>query len=126
MNLLHINNFAEPLGGAEIYMYQLMEELGSRGHRVGLFAGSEHQAESTPLRRVVQRPPFKTANLMDDSALLEAFAEFTTAFQPDLIHVHNCSHLPPSLVYAIGRLGVPAMMTVHDGSPVCALSLIHI
>ncbi len=122
MNLLHINNFAEPLGGAEIYMYQLMEELGRRGHRAGLFAGSENKEESTPVRRVVKRPAFQTANLIDDEALLEAFAKFTTDFQPDLIHVHNCSHLPPSLVYAIGRLGIPAMMTVHDGSPVCTNS----
>ena len=120
MRVLQVSNFAEPLGGAEVHMHQVIEALGARGHRVALFAGSEQTEEHTELRRVVKRPAWSPADLIHDPKLLTAFESFLEEFKPELIHLHNASHLPISLITTLGSHAAPVLMTVHDASVVCA------
>ncbi len=122
MRILQVSNFAEQLGGAEVHMHQLMEALEGLGNEVALFAGSEQTDEKTPRRRVVKRPIWSPPDLISDAPIEQAFEEFLEEFRPDLIHLHNASHLPPAMIQRMGRNRAPVLMTVHDASVVCANS----
>ncbi len=46
--------------------------------------------------------------------------EFVAAVKPDIAHLHNVAyHLTPSVVAALARAGVPAVMTLHDYNLFC-------
>ncbi|MHC4895239.1 MAG: hypothetical protein ACYTFV_18255, partial [Planctomycetota bacterium] len=51
MRILHVNAFAGEVGGAEVYLHAVMDELRSRGHEIAFFAGAtfrEFAAEFKP------------------------------------------------------------------------------
>ena len=43
MRILLLSAYADPVGGAEIYMHALRDELARRGHTVGLFGTSSER-----------------------------------------------------------------------------------
>lgn len=46
--------------------------------------------------------------------------EFVAEVKPDVAHLHNVAyHLTPSVVAALARAGVPAVMTLHDYNLLC-------
>jgi hypothetical protein len=46
--------------------------------------------------------------------------EFVAEVEPDVAHLHNVAyHLTPSVVAALARAGVPAVMTLHDYNLLC-------
>lgn len=119
MRILEVNTFAAPVGGAEIYMHTLVDELASRGHEVGLFAGSPDEDVDEPTRRIVQRPDWAGRTLVHDPALIDAFERFAAAFRPDVIHCHNLHSFPVSFLAAAHRTGAPLMLTAHDFGLLC-------
>jgi glycosyltransferase involved in cell wall biosynthesis len=46
--------------------------------------------------------------------------EVVEEFRPDVVHLHNVYHqLSPSVLRPLGRMGVPAVMTLHDYKLAC-------
>lgn len=126
MRVLHVNTFAEPIGGAELYVHHLSARLRDAGHTVGLFAASSKEPSSTPETRVIKRPDWDGATLLRDDALESALIEHCTRFRPELIHVHNLHTFPVMLIARLAELGVPIVQTIHDAGLFCANSwLVH-
>jgi glycosyltransferase involved in cell wall biosynthesis len=119
MRILEVNTFASPVGGAEIYMHTLVDELRRRGHAVGVFAGSPDEDVDEGERRIVKRPDWSGRDLVHDAALVEAFERFARAFAPDLVHCHNLHSFPVSFLSAARRLRVPLVLTAHDFGLLC-------
>ncbi len=119
MRVLHVTNYWERVGGAEIHMHSLAEELLKRGHVCGFFAGSSETELDTPDARVVKRPYFPHANILRDTPLCREFLRFARAFRPDLIHVHKLVAFPAEIVLALRACRVPLLKSIYDSSLFC-------
>lgn len=126
MRILHINMFAERVGGAEVYMNDLVDAERLAGHTVGIFAAHSSQSAASPTLRVVTRPDWDAAGLVGDPPFEQAFLDFAREFRADVFHVHNLNHFPARIAARIGELGVPTVQTIHDAGLFCANSwLVH-
>jgi len=119
VRILQFNNYADPVGGAEVYALALTRELGRRGHEVGLFGTSPDREVDEPHLRVVRRPRYDAAVLAEEPAVRAALLRFAGAVRPELVHVHNVYSLGLDTLVALGTLGVPIVQTVHDFSLLC-------
>jgi glycosyltransferase involved in cell wall biosynthesis len=119
VRILHFNNYADRIGGAEVYAHALVEGLRARGHTVGLFGGSPEREVDTAELRVVRRPLYDAARLVKDAALLNALREFIERFRPEVVHAHNVFSIALEVVDHLGRCGVPLVQTVHDYQLLC-------
>jgi glycosyltransferase involved in cell wall biosynthesis len=119
VRILHFSNYADRVGGAEIYAHGLVEGLRARGHTVGLFGGSPEREVDGEELRVVRRPVYDAARLVKDAALLNALKEFIERFQPEVVHAHNVFSVALEVVDSLGRCGVPLLQTVHDYQLLC-------
>jgi glycosyltransferase involved in cell wall biosynthesis len=119
MRILQVNCFYEKVGGAEVYMHLLADELRSRGHEVAIFAGSSERPLDEPLVRTVKREEYTPSALVRDPEVQDAFTSFARAFRPDLIHVHNMFAFPTDFVDSLSSLGVPVVQSVHDFNQLC-------
>ncbi|HEX6884458.1 MAG TPA: glycosyltransferase [Planctomycetota bacterium] len=119
MRILQFNNYADPVGGAEVYALALTRELRQRGHEVVFFGTSPDREASEEHLRVVQRPRYDTARLTRDPSVRQALEETLRRFRPELIHVHNVSAMGIDVLEGLGQSGVPVLQTVHDFSLLC-------
>jgi len=119
MRILHINKFAERVGGVEVFLHDLMAWQRARGLSVALFAETRGESREEDELCLVQRLEWEPARLMRDRDLEQALARFARRFRPDVVHVHNLHGFPPSLVAELAELGVPIIHQVHDASPFC-------
>jgi len=120
LRILHVNLFAERVGGAEVYMNDLVDSERWAGHTVGIFAAHSSQTAASPILRVVQRADWDPAGLVGDPPFEQAFLEFAREFRADILHVHNLNHFPARLVARIAELGVPTVQTIHDAGLFCS------
>jgi len=119
VRILHFCNYADRIGGAEIYAQALVEALRARGHTVGLFGGSPEREVDSEELRVVKRPLYDAARLVRDAALFNALTEFIERFRPEVVHAHNVFSVALEVVDHLGRCGVPLVQTVHDYQLLC-------
>jgi glycosyltransferase involved in cell wall biosynthesis len=119
VRILQINNYADPIGGAEVYALALTRELARRGHRVAFFGTSpEREAEEETLR-IVRRPRYDATVLYRDPLVCEALRAFAERFRPELVHVHNVFSLGLDVLALLGSFDAPIVQTVHDFSLLC-------
>jgi glycosyltransferase involved in cell wall biosynthesis len=119
MRILQMSAYADPIGGAEIYMHGLADELERRGHEVGRFGTSPEREADEERIRIVRRPSFDPTRLVRDDEVLEALGGFVDRLAPDIIHVHNLYSLPLDVDRFLAGGGRPVVQTVHDLSTVC-------
>ncbi|MSR62869.1 MAG: glycosyltransferase family 1 protein [Planctomycetes bacterium] len=119
MRILQFNNYADPIGGAEVYALALTRELAARGHEVGFFGTAPEREVDEPNLRVVRRPRYDAAVLFRDALVRQALQDYVARFRPELIHVHNVFSLGIDVLEALGACGVPLLQTVHDFSLLC-------
>jgi len=119
LRILHLNCYADPVGGAEVYAVALTRELTRRGHVVGFFGTSATREVDEEHLRVVRRPAYDPRLLWSEPAVSQALASFAARLRPELIHVHNVFSLGLDVMEALGQLGVPTVQTVHDSNRVC-------
>lgn len=119
MRILHFCNYADQVGGAEVYAHSLVKALRTRGHEVGLFGASPKSEINEPELRVIQRPSYAQDRLVLDPGAHAAFDEYLVRFRPDVIHAHNLFSVGLELVERLGTCGVPLIHTVHDFQLIC-------
>lgn len=119
MRILHFCNYADRIGGAEVYAHALIEALRARGHAVALFGASSEREVDTGDLRVIQRPHYDPMRLVQDGPALNAFREYMQHFRPELVHAHNLFSVALEVVDHLGRCGVPLVQTVHDYQLLC-------
>jgi len=119
VRILHFSNYADRIGGAEVYAHGLVEALRARGHTVALFGGSPEREVDSEELRVVKRPLYDAGRLVKDAALLNALTEFIERFRPEVVHAHNLFSIALEVVDHLGRCGVPLVQTVHDYQLLC-------
>ena len=119
MRILQFCNYADRIGGAEVYAHALVEALRARGHAVALFGGSPEREVDTTDLRVIQRPQYDPLRLVRDTPALNALKELVERFRPAIVHVHNLFSVALEVVDHLGRCGVPLVQTVHDYQLLC-------
>jgi glycosyltransferase involved in cell wall biosynthesis len=133
MKILHaVHNYPpEFRGGIERVVEALSAAQAAGGHDVTVLSGSETAADDAtarherhqgiPVVRVVRGrglhdaiDPFRA----DVARLIE---EALVSVRPDVIHVHHWFNLGTDLVRRAARLGIPAVVTLHDFYTTCGL-----
>lgn len=127
MDVLHvIHQFPpESRGGSESYAFDLAQRQRARGLRVEVLSGSQHAAESVTVTEgeveglVVHRLQrndlfFDHHVKMWHPEVERRFEQFLRDRQPKLVHVHHWVRLTCNLVEICERVGVPAVVTLHD------------
>lgn len=119
MRILQFNNYADPVGGAEVYALALARELGQRGHDVAFFGTHPDQERDEERLRIVRRPRYDARLLFRDSVVRDALQDLLQRFRPEIVHVHNVFSLGLDVLELIGSTGLPLLQTVHDFSLLC-------
>ncbi|MGZ8578434.1 MAG: glycosyltransferase, partial [Actinomycetota bacterium] len=133
MKILHVNKFLYRRGGAEGYMFDVAARQEAAGHEVAFF-GMDHP-ENEPMRyrrafpsyREFEPPPPSAKGKVEafgrmlwSSSAARGIGEVLEDFGADIAHLHNIYHqLSPSILWALRRHDVPAVMTLHDYKLVC-------
>ena len=124
MRLLYVHDKFGALGGAEANILATAEELRRRGWQVGLLHGPRTVKQEAaweqvfpatfPLASPAGAGAGAPRNYSGSPAAVEAGL---TAFQPDLVFLHNLADL--SLLEALLRSGLPLVKMVHDHALYC-------
>lgn len=136
MNILHINDYVYPIGGAETYLRALIEAQQKRGHKVSLLTsnslgGGTLSKYPDPTNKLVSSPVVArgtTSSSRPLRALLQiynrnAFNVATQAvdhFKPDIVHVHMyLGQLSPAVLTPFIKEKIPVVHTSHTYRSVC-------
>jgi glycosyltransferase involved in cell wall biosynthesis len=130
--LLVANKFWYPKGGAETYLFELLEELPARGYTAIPF-GMRHRLnaprphddlfvdEVDYSRREGLLPDLRKAwRILHSVQAHRNIVALIERTRPDLAHLHNIYHqISPSILPALKDAGVPVVMTLHDLKLAC-------
>lgn len=132
MKILLINKFLYPKGGDAISTITTGRLLKDRGHEV-FYWGMEHPANPEyPYREYFvpyidyNKPAGMFQKLTHSLNILYSFEAkkridaLLKIIKPDIVHLNNFAHqLSPSILDAIKKYNIPAVMTMHDYKMVC-------
>jgi glycosyltransferase involved in cell wall biosynthesis len=133
MKILYCNKYNYAFSGTEVYLFELMDLMRSRGQQVALFSMADPRGEATNYdQHFVRAINFKEAS---GSALATArraahalysrearrqLRDMVGAFQPDVAHVRNIyHHLSPSILWELKARGVPVVYHLNDFKLLC-------
>lgn len=127
MDVLHvIHQFPpESRGGSESYACDVAQRQRARGMRVEVLTGTKHAAENVtlvadqldglPVHRMHRNDLFFDHHVKMWHPEVEArFEQFLRERKPALVHVHHWVRLTCNLIEVCERVGVPAVVTLHD------------
>jgi glycosyltransferase involved in cell wall biosynthesis len=115
MRLLFVHERFGSLGGAESNIFVTAQELGRRGHEVGIAHGGS-SAQGDPLWHQVFACRFALDEAPSPSAIESALAQF----RPDVVFLHKCSD--PRILQALACSPRPVVRMVHDHDLYCMRS----
>jgi len=133
MKILFCNKYNFPFSGTEVYLFELMELLRSRGHEVALFSMADSRGEATAYdQNFVPHIDFKDAAAgWLSRAKLGAHAVYSSGarlqlrkmlqvFRPDVAHVRNIyHHLSPSILWELKEQRIPTIYHLNDFKLIC-------
>jgi glycosyltransferase involved in cell wall biosynthesis len=133
MRILYCNKYNFPFSGTEVYLFEAMELMRSKGHEVALFSMADPRGEPTPYdRHFVSHVDFKNQRTrLWSRARLAAHAIYSTEarrklrgmiadFRPDVAHVRNIyHHLSPSILWELKAQHVPVLYHLNDFKLIC-------
>jgi len=133
MRILFCNKYNYPFSGTEVYLFEAMELLRSRGHEVALFSMADPRGQPTPYdRHFIPHIDFKEPGGWFHKARLAVHAIYSREarrriramiadFQPDVAHVRNIyHHLSPSILWELKKQNVPVVYHLNDFKVLCA------
>jgi glycosyltransferase involved in cell wall biosynthesis len=133
MRILFCNKYNYPFSGTEVYLFEAMELMRSRGHEVALFSMADPRGQSTPYDRYfMPHIDFKEPGGWFHRARLAAHAIYSREarrriramiadFRPDVAHVRNIyHHLSPSILWELKKQKVPVVYHLNDFKVLCA------
>src|SRR5271154_5113237 len=133
MKILFCNKYSFPFSGTEMYLFELMDLLRSRGHQVALFSMADPRADATSDDKwFLPHIDFKDGALgIFSRAKLAAHAIYSTdakvrlrqaitEFRPDIAHIRNIyHHLSPSILWELKAQHVPVLYHLNDFKVLC-------
>lgn len=131
MRILFCNKYNYPFSGTEVYLFELMDLLRSRGHEVALFSMADPRGKATLYdRHFVPHIDFKNGSALQKakSALHAIYSPdarrriraMIDDFRPDVAHVRNIyHHLSPSILWELKKQGVPVLYHLNDFKLLC-------
>jgi len=133
MRILYCNKYNFAFSGTEVYLFDLMELMRTKGHTVALFSMADPRGQPTKYdRHFLPLVDFKnTGHSMIGRAKLAAHAIYSgdarvrlrkmiAEFQPDVAHVRNIyHHLSPSILWELQAQRVPIVYHVNDFKLLC-------
>src|SRR5437588_3921407 len=133
MRILYCNKFNFAFSGTEVYLFELMELMRTKGHAVALFSMADPRGQPTKYdQHFLPLVNFKNGSHgMIGGAKLAAQAIYSRAarvrlrrmiaeFRPDVAHVRNIyHHLSPSILWELKAQGVPIVYHVNDFKLLC-------
>ncbi len=127
MKVIQANKFYFLKGGAEKYMLEVSDWLGSHGHEVVPFAMEHPDNIKTPYARLfpshvfTEKTSFGWQGIRTISRMIysiEARRKLATLIRetkPDICHIHNIyTQISPSILHTLHVERMPVVMTVHD------------
>jgi glycosyltransferase involved in cell wall biosynthesis len=132
MRILYCNKYNYPFSGTEVYLFELMELMRSRGHEVALFSMADTRGKATAYdHNFVPHIEFNQHAGVMEKIELAAHAVYSQEarrrmrdmveeFQPDVAHVRNIyHHLSPSILWELKARGVPVLYHINDFKLLC-------
>jgi glycosyltransferase involved in cell wall biosynthesis len=132
MRVLLCNKYNFPFSGTEVYLFELMDLLRSRGHEVALFSMADSRGEATAYdEHLLPAVDFKGEAGIWAKTKLAAHAIYSTEarrklrgmireFRPDVAHVRNIyHHLSPSILWELRAQGIPVLYHLNDFKLLC-------
>jgi glycosyltransferase involved in cell wall biosynthesis len=132
MRILYCNKYNYPFSGTEVYLFEAMELMRSKGHEVALFSMADSRGSSTAYDRYfVPHIDFKEQSGWFHKVALAARAIYScearrriramiAEFRPDVAHVRNIyHHLSPSILWELRRQKVPIVYHLNDFKVLC-------
>src|SRR6266550_6562410 len=133
MRILYCNKYNFAFSGTEVYLFDVMELMRTRGHAVALFSMADPRGKSTEYdQHFVPLVDFKdNSHGVIGDAKLAAHAIYShtarvrlrkmiAEFRPDVAHVRNIyHHLSPSILWELKAQGVPVLYHLNDFKLLC-------
>src|SRR5580704_16779820 len=141
MKILYCNKYNYAFSGTEVYLFEAMELMRSKGHEVALFSMADPRGKPTPYdRHFVPHIDFKKDFKKDFETPAGWFRKAGLAgravysrearlrirgmiaeFRPDVAHVRNIyHHLSPSILWELEAQKVPVVYHLNDFKVLCA------
>jgi glycosyltransferase involved in cell wall biosynthesis len=133
MRILFCNKYNYPFSGTEVYLFEAMELLRSKGHEVALFSMADPQGQPTPYdHHFLPHIDFKKPAGWFHKVRLAGHAIYSREarrriramiadFKPDVAHVRNIyHHLSPSILWELKKQKVPVLYHLNDFKVLCA------
>jgi glycosyltransferase involved in cell wall biosynthesis len=133
VRILFCNKYNYPFSGTEVYLFEAMELLRSRGHEVALFSMADPRGSPTPYdHHFAPHVDFKERSGWLRKLRLAGRAIYSREarrrmrgmieeFRPDVAHVRNIyHHLSPSILWELKAQKVPVVYHLNDFKVLCA------
>jgi glycosyltransferase involved in cell wall biosynthesis len=132
MRILFCNKYNYPFSGTEVYLFEVMELLRSKGHQVALFSMVDPRGQPTLYdHHFMPHIDFKSPSGWFHNIRLSGRAIYSREarrrirsmiadFQPDVAHVRNIyHHLSPSILWELKAQRVPVVYHLNDFKVLC-------
>jgi glycosyltransferase involved in cell wall biosynthesis len=133
MRILFCNKYNYAFSGTEVYLFEAMELMRSKGHEVALFSMADPRGKPTPYdRHFMPHIDFKKQDGWLHKVGLAGRAIYSrearrriramiAEFRPDVAHVRNIyHHLSPSILWELKAQEVPVIYHLNDFKVLCA------
>jgi glycosyltransferase involved in cell wall biosynthesis len=132
MRILYCNKYNYPFSGTEVYLFEAMELMRSKGHEVALFSMADARGQPTSYdHNFMPHTDFKQPRGWFLKSRLAGRAIYSCEarrrigamieeFQPDVAHVRNIyHHLSPSILWELKARKVPVVYHLNDFKVLC-------
>jgi len=132
MRILYCNKYNYPFSGTEVYLFEAMELMRSKGHEVALFSMADPRGQPTPYdHHFMPHADFKKQSGWFHKMALAGRAIYSIEarrrmramiadFRPDVAHVRNVyHHLSPSILWELKAQKIPVVYHLNDFKVLC-------
>ena len=132
MRVLYCNKYNYRFSGTEVYLFELMELMRSKGHEVALFSMADERGEPTAYdKHFVPHIDFKGRLNWRQKLQAAAHAIYSTdartriramihEFRPDVAHIRGIyHHLSPSILWELHAQNIPVLYHLNDFKILC-------